>query len=104
MNKIRMAIRKIGIPVTLYHHDSVRQGAAVLYPVRYQQKSFGNMLHTPEGRTDGGRYMLFAEKELLEEAAYGDIIEDGTQRYMILWRDHYGFYAKACMKPLTEGV
>ena len=106
MNKIKNAIQKIGTKISLTHDEVTTHGFGVLYPVRYQQKTFGNILNTPQGRTENGRYTLFTETELLQEAEYGDIISDNKNQYMLLWKDMYysnsDSYAKACIKIITD--
>ena len=98
MDRIRKAIQKFGIPVAI----GTKSGLAVIYP----EKS-GNITHTSEGHSDSGKYILFAETSLLENANYGDIISDGTNQYMLIRADTYsckcGSYSKACMKIFTDG-
>ncbi len=98
MDRIQKAIQKLGIPVSI----GTKSGLAVIYP----EKS-GNITHTSEGHSDSGKYILFAETSLLENANYGDIISDGTNQYMLIRADTYsckcGSYAKACMKIFTDG-
>ena len=98
MDRIQKAIQKLGIPVSI----GTKSGLAVIYP----EKS-GNITHTSEGHSDSGKYILFAETALLENADYGDIISDGTNQYMLIRADtyscRYGSYAKACMKIFTDG-
>ena len=107
MNRLQKAIQKSGIPVSVTHSDETKTGLAVIYPVRYMQKSSGDISHTSEGHSDSGKFMIFSEKALLETADYGDIISDGTNQYMFLWADTYsckfGSYSKACMKIFTNG-
>ncbi len=106
MNRIKNAIKKTGTPISLTHNDTQTYGYGVLYPVRYQQKTFGNISNTPQGRTENGRYTLFAETEFLLDAEYGDIISDNKNQYILLWKDMYYFkensYAKACIKIITD--
>ena len=98
MDRIQKAIQKLGIPVSI----GTKSGLAVIYP----EKS-GNITHTSGGHSDSGKYILFAETSLLEDANYGDIISDGTNQYMLIRADTYsckcGSYAKACMKIFTDG-
>ena len=98
MDRIQKAIQKLGIPVSI----GTKSGLAVIYP----EKS-GNITHTSEGHSDSGKYILFAETSLLENANYGDIISDGTNQYMLIRADTYsckcGSYSKACMKIFTDG-
>ena len=98
MDRIQKAIQKLGIPVSI----GAKTGPAVIYP----EKS-GSISHTSEGHSDSGKYILFAETSLLENAEYGDIISDGTNQYMLIRADTYscrcGSYAKACMKIFTNG-
>ena len=98
MDRIQKAIQKLGIPVSI----GAKTGLAVIYP----EKS-GSISHTSEGHSDSGKYILFAETSLLENAEYGDIISDGTNQYMLIRADTYscrcGSYAKACMKIFTNG-
>ena len=106
MNRIKNAIQKIGTQISLTHNDITTHGLGVLYPVRYQQKTFGNISNTPQGRTENGRFTLFTETDFLQNAEYGDIISDNKNKYMLLWKDMYYFksysYAKACMKIITD--
>lgn len=98
MDRIQKAIQKLGIPVSI----GTKSGLAVIYP----EKS-GNITHTSEGHSDSGKYILFAETSLLENANYGDIISDGPNQYMLIRADTYsckcGSYSKACMKIFTDG-
>ena len=102
MDRIRKAIQKLGIPVSIENSDETKTGLAVIYP----EKS-GSVTYTSEGHSDSGKYILFAETSLLENANYGDIISDGTNQYMLIRADTYscrcGSYAKACMKIFTNG-
>lgn len=106
MNRIKNAIQKIGTCISLTHEGITTFGLGVSYPVRYQQKTFGNISNTPQGRTENGRFTLFTEAEFLQDARYGDIISDYKNQYMLLWKDMYysasGSYAKACMKIITD--
>lgn len=98
MDRLQKAIQKLGISVSI----NSKIGLAVIYP----EKS-GSISHTSEGRSDSGKFMLFAETSLLENANYGDIISDGKNQYMLLWANTYsckcGSYVKACMKIFTNG-
>ena len=97
MDRIQKAIQKLGIPVSI----GTKTALAVIYP----EKS-GSITHTSEGHSDSGKYILFAETSLLENAQYGDIISDGTNKYMLLRADTYsckcGSYSKASMKIFTD--
>ena len=42
MNRLQKAIQKSGIPVSVTHSDETKTGLAVIYPVRYMQKSSGD--------------------------------------------------------------
>ena len=98
MNRLQKAIQKLGIPISI----GMKTGLAVIYP----EKS-GSITHTSEGHSDSGKFILFSETALLENAEYGDIISDGKNKYMLLRADTYsckcGSYAKACMKIFTNG-
>ena len=98
MDRLQKAIQKLGISVSI----NSKIGLAVIYPERS-----GSISHTSEGHSDSGKFMLFAETSLLENANYGDIISDGKNQYMLLWANTYsckcGSYAKACMKIFTNG-
>ena len=98
MDRLQKAIQKLGISVSI----NSKIGLAVIYP----EKS-GSISHTSEGHSDSGKFMLFAETSLLENANYGDIISDGKNQYMLLWANTYsckcGSYVKACMKIFTNG-
>ena len=98
MDRLQKAIQKLGISVSI----NSKTGLAVIYPERS-----GSISHTSEGHSDSGKFILFSEIALLENAEYGDIISDGTNQYMLLWANTYsckgGSYAKACMKIFTNG-
>ena len=98
MDRLQKAIQKLGISVSI----NSKIGLAVIYPERS-----GSISHTSEGHSDSGKFMLFAETSLLENANYGDIISDGKNQYMLLWANTYsckcGSYVKACMKIFTNG-
>ena len=98
MDRLQKAIQKLGISVSI----NSKTGLAVIYPERS-----GSISHTSEGHSDSGKFMLFAETSLLENANYGDIISDGKNQYMLLWANTYsckcGSYVKACMKIFTNG-
>ena len=98
MDRLQKAIQKLGISVSI----NSKIGLAMIYP----EKS-GSISHTSEGHSDSGKFMLFAETSLLENANYGDIISDGKNQYMLLWANTYsckcGSYVKACMKIFTNG-
>lgn len=98
MNRLQKAIQKLGRPVSI----GTKTGLAVIYPEKSE-----SITHTSEGYSDSGKFILFSEIALLENAEYGDIISDGTNQYMLLWANTYsckgGSYAKACMKIFTNG-
>lgn len=102
MDRLQKAIQKLGIPVSIKNSNETKTGLAVIYPEKSE-----SITHTSEGHSDSGKFILFSETALLENAEYGDIISDGTNQYMLLWANTYsckcGSYAKACMKIFTNG-
>ena len=106
MNRIKNAIHKVGTQISLTHNGITIYGLGVLYPVRYQQKTFGNISNTPQGRTENGSYTLFTDTDFLQNAEYSDIISDNKNQYMLLWKDMYysnsDSYARACIKIITD--
>ncbi len=107
MNPIQKFIQHNGIPVSVRHSDELKHGTAVIYPVRYQQKSSGNMTFSEQGYDDNGKFMFFAEPSLLDGATYGDIISDNGHQYMLLWKNRYSCqsisYVQAGLQIISDG-
>lgn len=100
------SFRKIGCKVSVENDSGVKKGYAVIYPSRYKQSLWGGNENKSEGRAEVERYLMFCGRELLDGAAYGSIISDGKNRFMLVWKDEYlcrlGGYVKASLRKITE--
>ncbi len=106
MNELACAIGRIGCPVTVESREGLKTGKAVFYPLRFDQRQWGGLSRTDEGRQDMKRYQMFCGRELLEGSGYGSRIYAGNESYILIWQDEYehpsGQYIRACVRKVTE--
>lgn len=99
------AIKKIGMKISLKNSECKREGTAVFYPMRYQQKRTSDILYSPEGRQDGNRFIMFSDRNFMKDVGYGDIVVCNNTEYAVIWIDEYSFrmgnYVKSCVKKIT---
>ncbi len=106
MKSISRAINRIGLEVTVESSAGLKRGRAVISPVRYYQKQWGGVEHGEQGRNEPKRFAMFCSRELLEDSGYGRLIYQGSNRYVLIWKDDYtsrvGCYTKACLRKVNE--
>ena len=99
-------MEKIGCWIRVQAKDGWREGKGVFYPMRYSQREWGGIIHTPEGISAEERYWLYCSSELLADSDYGSEIVQGNDRFLLVWKDRYdcrwGRYTKACLRRMTE--
>lgn len=96
------AIERIGTKVLVEGSEGLVKGIAVLYPIRYRHKQWGNVETAANGRSDPERYIMFCAISLVENSKYGDLVFEGKNKYVIIWKDNYccrlGDYARVCVR------
>ncbi len=105
MKNIKRAINRIGLDVSVESTDGLKNGRAVINPIRYHYRQWGGVEQLPQGRTEPKRYSMFCARELLESSGYGSIVYQGSDKYVLIWKDDYssrvGCFTKACLRKMT---
>ncbi len=106
-NKFKCAVDRVGKCISVYTGKGIYTGRAVVYPIRNETKSYGDMNNEYEGICDSGRYEMFCDSELLKYAVHGDTVICGENSYVLLWKDEFscraGSYMKSCLKKVENG-
>lgn len=96
------AIVKIGTNVLVEGNEGLLKGKAVLYPLRLKQNKWSYTEVSENGRSDPERYIMFCAGELVRNSKYGDLVFEGKNKYVIIWKDDYccklGSYARVCIR------
>lgn len=105
-DRIKKATDKIGSTVILETENGTSTGKAVIYPIRWERSSFGGIQTAYEGEINPERYVMFSDREFIQNAKHNDIIKCGEDTYKILWKDKYlcklNAYIKTYMKKVTD--
>ncbi len=106
MKEISKAIGSIGSAVTVESSMGLKNGRAVISPMRYYKNRWGDVGHEPEGRTEPRRFAMFCSNGLLKDSGYGSVVYQGRDKYVLIWKDEMssrvGSYTKACLRKVTE--